>query len=233
MNMKIEPCRRIRPMIYAYTTPEYPPHDGWTKIGYTDRQTVEERIKQQTHTVNIRAHLEWKQEARYTDGSEAYFTDHDFHDYLTRYKGVERRQKTEWFRIDGATSRDFFYRFAAKDYAEAREKDADKSDYGLRAEQKDADDDHDNRGQRDKEEKREECSKDGGPHETRQEGSLRAHPADPDIAHRAARCTAAPRLSLVPSRLCAALVHCHAAIRGIFLTAHRPYTRILFHRSPP
>lgn len=122
-------------MIYAYTTPEYPPHDGWTKIGYTDRQTVEERIKQQTHTVNIRAHLEWKQEARYTDGSEAYFTDHDFHDYLTRYKGVERRQKTEWFRIDGATSRDFVYRFAAKDYAEAREKDAGKSDYSLRAEQ--------------------------------------------------------------------------------------------------
>lgn len=138
MNMKIEPCRRIRPMIYAYTTPEYPPHDGWTKIGYTDRQTVEERIKQQTHTVNIRAHLEWNQEARYMDGSEAYFTDHDFHDYLTRYKGVERRQKTEWFRIDGATSRDFFYRFAAKDYAEAREKDAGKSDYSLRAEQKDA-----------------------------------------------------------------------------------------------
>lgn len=135
---QIKPCRRIRPMIYAYTTPDYRPHDGWTKIGYTDRQSVEERIKQQTHTADIRTHLEWKQEARYTDGSEEYFTDHDFHDYLTRYKGIERQKKTEWFRIDGPTSRDFFYRFAAKDYEEAQEQNANRSDYVLRAEQKDA-----------------------------------------------------------------------------------------------
>ena len=133
---RIEPCRRIRPMIYAYTTPDYAPHDGWTKIGYTDRQSVEERIKQQTHTADIRTHLEWKQEARYTDGSEEYFTDHDFHDYLTRCKGIERQPKTEWFRIDGAASRDFFYRFAAKDYGDLQKKDAQQRDYILRDEQK-------------------------------------------------------------------------------------------------
>lgn len=138
MKIKIEPCRRIRPMIYAYTTPDYAPHDGWTKIGYTDRQSVEERIKQQTHTADIRTHLEWKQEARYTDGSEEYFTDHDFHDYLTRCKGIERQPKTEWFRIDGAASRDFFYRFAAKDYGDLQKKDAQQRDYILRDEQKKA-----------------------------------------------------------------------------------------------
>ena len=125
-------------MIYAYTTPDYAPHDGWTKIGYTDRQSVEERIKQQTHTADIRTHLEWKQEARYTDGSEEYFTDHDFHDYLTRCKGIERQPKTEWFRIDGAASRDFFYRFAAKDYGDLQKKDAQQRDYILRDEQKKA-----------------------------------------------------------------------------------------------
>ena len=31
-------------------------------------------------------------------------------------------------------------------------------------------------------------------------------------------------------RLCAALIHRHAAISGILLRTHRPDTRILFHR---
>ena len=37
----------IVPMIYAYSHPDYAPHLGWTKIGYTEKQTVEERVKQQ------------------------------------------------------------------------------------------------------------------------------------------------------------------------------------------
>ena len=44
MAVKIKVNRRIIPMIYAYTTPEIARHDGWIKIGYTDKQTVEERV---------------------------------------------------------------------------------------------------------------------------------------------------------------------------------------------
>lgn len=47
-------------MIYAYTTPNDISHRGWTKIGYTDRQSVEDRIKQQTHTADVKAEILWK-----------------------------------------------------------------------------------------------------------------------------------------------------------------------------
>lgn len=39
----IKPYLKIVPKIYAYTTPEIKSHDGWTKIGYTEKQTVEDR----------------------------------------------------------------------------------------------------------------------------------------------------------------------------------------------
>ena len=32
----ISTSRLAVPQIYAYTTPEVPKHDGWTKIGYTE-----------------------------------------------------------------------------------------------------------------------------------------------------------------------------------------------------
>lgn len=60
MAIKIKVNRRIIPMIYAYTTPEIARHHGWIKIGYTDKQTVEERVKQQTHTADVKAKIEWK-----------------------------------------------------------------------------------------------------------------------------------------------------------------------------
>lgn len=46
----INTTQRVIPMMYAYTTPEIVRHNGWIKIGYTERQTVEARIKQQTHS---------------------------------------------------------------------------------------------------------------------------------------------------------------------------------------
>ena len=84
MAVKIKVNRRIIPMIYAYTTPEIARHDGWIKIGYTDKQTVEERVKQQTHTADVKAKIEWKGNARYQDGSDELFTDHEFHEYLVK-----------------------------------------------------------------------------------------------------------------------------------------------------
>ena len=107
-------------MIYAYTTPNDVSHNGWTKIGYTDKQTVEDRIKQQTHTADVKTKILWKGNARYNDGSDETFTDHDFHDYLTNKRHVERKPKTEWFHIDGDTSHQYYYKFTERDFSDVQ-----------------------------------------------------------------------------------------------------------------
>ena len=84
----INTAKSVTPMIYAYTTPEIARHDGWTKIGYTE-QDVETRIKQQTHTADVRWNLEWKGNALFDDGSGERFTDKEFHAYL-RKSGIEQ-----------------------------------------------------------------------------------------------------------------------------------------------
>ena len=89
-------------MIYAYTTPEIARHNGWTKIGYTE-QSVEKRLKQQAHTIDVIYHEEWKGNAVYDDGSGETFNDKDFHTYL-RKLGVENNRKNEWFHINGQES---------------------------------------------------------------------------------------------------------------------------------
>jgi hypothetical protein len=113
---KIKPFKRIIPMIYAYTTPNDVSHNGWTKVGYTASQSVEDRIKQQSHTVDAKVKLLWRGNARYEDGSDETFTDHDFHDYLVQKRRIERKPKTEWFHIDGQTSHQYFHEFADRDY---------------------------------------------------------------------------------------------------------------------
>lgn len=131
----IQPYGRIIPMIYAYTTPGVSYHEGWTKIGYTEKQTVEDRIRQQTHTADIQVKLLWRDNAIYKDGSGESFTDHDFHEYLERYKGVDRQPKTEWFHIDGKKSKDYFDEFAQRNFKVDVEKGL---SYVLRREQREA-----------------------------------------------------------------------------------------------
>ena len=66
---KIKSFSRVVPMIYAYNTPGIIYHDGWTKIGYTEKQTVAQRIKQQTHTADVQYVLAWQDNAMFKDGS--------------------------------------------------------------------------------------------------------------------------------------------------------------------
>lgn len=109
----INTSKNVTPMIYAYTTPEIARHNGWTKIGYTE-QDVETRIKQQTHTADVKWNLEWKGNALFDDGSAERFTDKDFHTYL-RKSGIEQEsgKNNEWFHITGQDSRIKFYDFRA------------------------------------------------------------------------------------------------------------------------
>ena len=104
----------IVPMIYAYSHPGYPPHQGWTKIGYTEKQTVEERVRQQHHTSDIAYKILWRDNAIYKDGSGLPFTDHEFHRYLSAVAHVKRKPKTEWFQVDGRKAREYFDEFAAR-----------------------------------------------------------------------------------------------------------------------
>ena len=133
MAMQIQSFKRVVPMIYAYNTPGISYHDGWTKVGYTERQSVNARIQQQTHTANIRWELAWKDNAMFKDGSGEYFTDHDFHDYLET-RNIPREPGTEWFHADGNRLLGYFNAFATR----AMPKSAEKCTYNLRQEQKDA-----------------------------------------------------------------------------------------------
>lgn len=114
MAVNIKSFAKVVPMIYAYNTPGIPYHEGWIKIGYTEKQTVEQRIKQQTHTANIKWELQWKDNAMYKDGSGDYFTDKEFHNYLEIEKKVTREPDTEWFEIDKVTSNSYFDTFAER-----------------------------------------------------------------------------------------------------------------------
>ena len=126
---------QVTPMIYAYNTPEVPKHDGWTKIGYVEKQTVAERLEQQSHTIDVECVLCWDEEAQYRDqdGSltDQYFTDHNFHTYLETVPKVERKKGTEWFNISCADAYIQFTKFASRE----KYQDPDRCSYTLRAEQ--------------------------------------------------------------------------------------------------
>ncbi len=133
-KISIKTSEGICPMIYAYSTPQIADNNGWVKIGYTERQTVEERIAQQGHELNIEKKEEWRGNAQYDDGKQEYFHDTDFHAYLTKC-GVERRIGSEWFHLDGNTSKYHFYDFRSN---RGIVNSNDTIDYTLRDSQKDA-----------------------------------------------------------------------------------------------
>lgn len=108
-KITIQTSRQIVPQIYAYTTPQISDHDGWVKIGYTDKEDVEDRIGEQCHTADIQWHTEWHGNAVY-EGSREIFHDTDFHAYLQKL-GIQRNDHTEWFRISPLDAKNKFYSF--------------------------------------------------------------------------------------------------------------------------
>lgn len=105
VDMKIKAFKKIEPTIYNYEEPGVTYNEGWSKLGYTEDQTAEARIKQQTHTAGIRPKLVWTCPAYYDDDSA--FTDHEVHAYLSK-AGIERRPGTEWFHTTAANIRDAY-----------------------------------------------------------------------------------------------------------------------------
>ncbi len=132
---QIQSFTHVVPMIYAYNTPGVTYHEGWTKIGYTEKQTVSKRIKQQAHTVGIKWELAWQDNAMFKDGSGEYFTDREFHTYLESEAKIEREPGTEWFKVDGRDSQNYFNQFSRRESIEQNEE---RCTYVLRKEQQEA-----------------------------------------------------------------------------------------------
>lgn len=109
-GIQINTTSKVTPQCYAYTTPGVPAHDGWTKIGFTERD-VKTRIKEQTHTVGVEPKIWWSMLAQFMTEPFTTFTDKDFHVYLKK-KGVLRREGTEWFQIDPNTAKQEYIAFA-------------------------------------------------------------------------------------------------------------------------
>ena len=135
-GIKINTATKVIPQCYAYTTPGVPKHDGWTKIGFTERD-VATRINEQTHTVGVDAKIWWHLRAAYMTEPFGTFTDKDFHAYLKKL-GIAREEGTEWFRIAPGTARGDFVDFT-QNHGVVSESDADAViPYKLRDEQNDA-----------------------------------------------------------------------------------------------
>ena len=84
---------QISPTIYAYTLPEANSHNGYIKVGFTDR-SVEERIKEQVHTAGLKPKILFKEPAMCADGS--CFTDKQVHKILERNHFLRLEKNTEW-----------------------------------------------------------------------------------------------------------------------------------------
>lgn len=131
--INVKTTREVIPQCYAYTTPCISYHDGWTKIGFTERD-VETRIREQTQTAGIKYDLKWHKNALY-EGSYETFTDKDFHGYLNKL-GVNRQPNTEWFEIEPNLAKSYFNDF--RENKGVLESNEDPIPYVLRREQDDA-----------------------------------------------------------------------------------------------
>ncbi len=87
----------VNPQIYAYILEGVPSHNGYIKVGYTDRD-VETRINEQLHTSGLKHKTIFTTSAMRTDGT--CFTDKELHAILRR-KGMRQlnqgEDRNEWF----------------------------------------------------------------------------------------------------------------------------------------
>lgn len=141
---KIRTYREVVPYIYSWRTPDIPKYDGWEKIGYTEQDSADKRIKQQASQLNITKIKVWAYRAAFITEDGGTFRDSDFHAYL-KQQGIQREvdpnatpHRTEWHKFAGAskTSQQYFLEFASKSFTTPLTMSQD--DYTLRPEQQQA-----------------------------------------------------------------------------------------------
>lgn len=136
-NTIIKTTKLVYPQIYAYTLLDFPIREGWIKIGYTEREDVDVRIREQTNNEihHFTYNKLWSGPAQFRDPEE-WFKDYDFHAYLRKYKNVKQDPKSEWFYYNDHPEQskidyeDFCGRVLSQGIAE--------QDYQLRQEQEQA-----------------------------------------------------------------------------------------------
>lgn len=89
----------VVPTIYGYILPDLADHNGYIKIGYTDREDTDKRISEQVHVLGISNHkVVFKCSAMRPDGT--CFTDKDVHNILRRKRFKQLNEgldRNEWF----------------------------------------------------------------------------------------------------------------------------------------
>lgn len=128
----------VYPQLYSYILPTIPQNEGSQKIGYTERQDVDQRIREQTQTAAMRLDYRklWSAPAFFKDSNDD-FTDKDFHAFLKKQDVPSRPDLgTEWFYFNGTPekSKQLFDIFRDKGFAALQGGDH-KMPYVLRAEQ--------------------------------------------------------------------------------------------------
>ena len=141
ITQNIKSYKVVYPQIYSYILPNRHQTDGSQKIGYTEKENVDERILQQVKTAaftEVYTKL-WNAPA-FFEGNEVSFTDKAFHIFLEK-KGIERKIELgrEWFYFNGEPlkSKHLFDLFRKEKFA-ALQNNNGKVDYSLRFEQEEA-----------------------------------------------------------------------------------------------
>ena len=95
-----QPRPSVAPTIYAYELIGVKSHEGYIKVGYTDRD-VDTRIREQLHTSAVPYRILFQASAMREDGS--CFMDHEVHAYL-KSRGYTQlnagEDRNEWFRCN-------------------------------------------------------------------------------------------------------------------------------------
>lgn len=94
----------ITPKIYAYELINVPDHEGFIKIGYTERDPIT-RIKEQTRTAGVNFKFLFEESAIRSDGTS--FSDKDVHKILRQRNFQQLHDKhNEWFKCTADQARE-------------------------------------------------------------------------------------------------------------------------------
>lgn len=141
---RVKTVKKIYPQIYSYILPDVSDHEGWQKVGYTERKDVDERIREQTQTAAIKLNYKklWSASSFFSF-TQKFFTDKDLHKFYVK-NGIEQSAKQddggfgeEWFYFDGTpeVSKKLFDNYTSSDYKSFT---SGRKEYTLRDEQEDA-----------------------------------------------------------------------------------------------
>lgn len=135
----IKPYSEIEFIVYGYTLPEVPNHDGYVKVGDTTRSAIQ-RVFEQVGTAGLNPNILFERQARKSDGT--WFRDKDLHKFF-KLHGIEKKdfngRADEWFHFKDSISKaeELTDKFIKQDYDEVQV-DTTKYSYVLRNEQQQA-----------------------------------------------------------------------------------------------